>query len=267
MTEKGDYPDEMVNRRLTDAEIEAVFTNSEPSNPELAEIADRFRALRAARATFDPTQHVDEFAKTAAGLARTGNPVKLAATARLRRGPSLTPRLAAAAVAAFLLVGTAGTAVAADSAAPGDFLYGIDRALESVGIGNGGVLERVAEANILTERGKSADALEHLAEHLPPESSSASDALFDASERIRSNEKGPEDVIEFRGEVADLLEFLSTYEFRNRDFGQEIAERAKELGNRPEENTGRGQGQGQGQGQRQGQGQGQDQGKGQGAGG
>ena len=38
-----------------------------------------------------------------------------------------------------------GVAMAADGASPGDLLYGVDRALESVGIGAGGIDERLAE--------------------------------------------------------------------------------------------------------------------------
>jgi hypothetical protein len=39
-----------------------------------------------------------------------------------------------------------GVAVAANRAAPGDALYGIDRALEKIGIGAGGAQERLAGA-------------------------------------------------------------------------------------------------------------------------
>lgn len=54
---------------------------------------------------------------------------------------------------AFVLVALTGVGVAADHAVPGDPLYSVDRALESVGIGGDVVEERLQEAIVLASRG------------------------------------------------------------------------------------------------------------------
>ena len=224
MSRRGDYTDEMFTKRLSDEDVEAVLSGQIPDDEELAEIARVLSAL-------DPENFADttgdkaaEFAHRAAAVARAGEPAQLAATARFRRGLSLTPRLAPAAVAAILLFAMTGVAVASDSSVPGDSFYGIDRALERVGIGNGGAAERLEEASILTENGDSAEALELLAESFDLESSEASDALLRASQRIREN--GAAD-----SEVADMLQWMSEADIRGREFGEGVSDRAQELGN------------------------------------
>ena len=90
------------------------------------------------------------------------------AIARASR-PSLMDRLRARAVAVAAGVvltvgGFGGAAYAANGAAPGDTFYGLDRALESVGIGNGGSAERLAEVKELVDHGQTAGGLEHAAD-------------------------------------------------------------------------------------------------------
>jgi hypothetical protein len=125
---------------------------------------------------------------------------------RLRRRAATT---AAAVVLAFS--GLGGVAYAANGAAPGDFLYGLDRALEAVGVGNGGTAERLAEVKALVE-GAGSEA--------------AQSALLAAAERIATLGEGeaagpPEG-------VADLLTYLS----ENIDAidGQAVAELARAIG-------------------------------------
>ena len=60
--------------------------------------------------------------------------------------------------------GFGGAAYAANGAAPGDTFYGLDRALEAVGIGNGGSAERLAEVKELVDHGQTAGGLEHAAD-------------------------------------------------------------------------------------------------------
>lgn len=54
--------------------------------------------------------------------------------------------------------------MAADGAAPGDALYGIDRTLEAIGIGDGGLDKRLDEFSVLLERGDEEEAFEFLDE-------------------------------------------------------------------------------------------------------
>ncbi len=225
MSRKGDYSDEMFTKRLSDEDVEAVLSGQAPDDPELAEIARVLSALDSEKFADKTGEKAAEFARRAAAMTQTGEHAKLAATARYRRGLSLTPRLAPAAVAAILiLTAMTGVAVASDSSVPGDALYGIDRALERIGIGDGGDAERIEEASVLTDNGDSAEALELLAETFDLESSEASDALLRASQRIRENEAA-------NGEVADLLEWMSTADFRDREFGEDVADQARDLGN------------------------------------
>jgi hypothetical protein len=66
-------------------------------------------------------------------------------------GSSLAVKVIAASIALAAVVGTG--AAAANSALPGSPLFGIDKAMEKIGIGNGGSAERTAEAQSLLSGG------------------------------------------------------------------------------------------------------------------
>jgi hypothetical protein len=234
MSRKGDYSDEMFTKRLSDDDVEAVLSGRAPDDAELAEIARVLSALDPERFADTTGERASEFARRAAAVTRTGEHAKFAATARYRRGLSLTPRLAPAAVAAILLFAMTGVAVASDSSVPGDALYGLDRAMERIGIGDGGDAERIDEATVLTENGDSAGALELLAETFDAESSEAADALLRASQRIRDNGAAS-------SEVADMLDWMSHTDSRDREFGENVAEQAQNLGNGGQGSEDRGQ--------------------------
>ena len=90
----------------------------------------------------------------------------LAATARASRHsprPALR-RVMALAASVAVLFALSSVAIAADGAVPGDLLYGVDRAMERIGIGDGGVDERIVEFDALIERGQHQDAFEMLDE-------------------------------------------------------------------------------------------------------
>ncbi len=128
------------------------------------------------------------------------------AIARASR-PSLIGRLRtrAAVVAAALVLmfgGLGGVAYAANGAAPGDLLYGLDRALEAVGIGNGGSAERLAEVKELVEQGHADRGLEHAANIVGDPG--ARTALLAAAQRIT----GLDRAAAHEG-VAPLLTYLS----------------------------------------------------------
>lgn len=231
MSRRDDYLDEMFTKRLSDEDVEAVLSGHSPDVPELAEVALVLGRLDSS--LFAPTREdAAIFAYKASAVVREGESTELAATARFRRGLSLTPRFAPAAVAAILLFGMTGVAFAANGSAPGDALYGIDRAMEVVGIGNGGAHERIAEANVLAEHGQTAEALDLLAESLDEESTEASQALEDASVRIRELDAGSDNAKAVRSSVADMLHWMSLADLNREGFGHSVAERAKEIGNR-----------------------------------
>ncbi|HAX81782.1 MAG TPA: hypothetical protein DCY40_04365 [Actinobacteria bacterium] len=145
------------------------------------------------------------------------------------RRPSFLGRLrtrAAAAVAATVMCvgGLGGVAYAANGATPGDFLYGLDRALESVGIGNGGASERITEAIVLAQRGSPGHGLEHAAAVVPDDTGAGS-ALLAAAEGM-----DPAVSTEVQDEVMALLTYLSD-NVGNID-GQTVADFAHAIGGR-----------------------------------
>lgn len=129
------------------------------------------------------------------------------AIARVSR-PTLIGRLRTrtAAIAATVLMtfgGLGGVAYAANGAVPGDVLYGLDRALEAVGIGNGGSAERLEEVTALVEQGHAERGLEHAAAMVEG-NAGAQAALLAAAERI-----GGFDRAAAHEGVAALLTYLS----------------------------------------------------------
>lgn len=139
---------DMSDTHLTDREVELILAGSRTGSDDLGNL-ERF----------------------VAGLSRTTPPhdaehmaTVLAATARSTRRTRGLRRMATIAASAALLVAMSGVAMAADKAAPGDALYGIDRTLETIGIGDGGVDERLDEFDVLLERGNEEEAFEFLDE-------------------------------------------------------------------------------------------------------
>jgi hypothetical protein len=130
---------------------------------------------------------------------------------------------AAAAVAATVMSvgGLGGVAYAANGATPGDFLYGLDRALEAVGVGNGGASERIAEAIVLVQQGATGHGLEHAAGIVPDEAGAGAAVLI-AAEGVGFNVTA-----EVQDEVMALLTYLSE-NVGNID-GQTVAEFARAI--------------------------------------
>jgi hypothetical protein len=132
----------------------------------------------------------------------------------------------------------AGVAIAADGAAPGDALYGLDRALERVAIGDGGAAERLQEAADLVRAGQLARGLEHAAEVVAAShdggsghvSVAASEALRAAADRISATAT-PGDVAgneQVRIAVSNVLTYLS--ENVDQVDGRQVAELSQLIG-------------------------------------
>ncbi len=133
-----------------------------------------------------------------------------------RRRVAVRGRWAVAVSSILILTGsTTGVAWAANGAKPGDLLYGIDRALEAIGINDGGGAERIAEIRALFDSGEIAPGLTQAAEVVPEMSGGASPedqaqasaALEAAAETVES--RGGETSEPTRQAVADLLRYLS----------------------------------------------------------
>ena len=211
----------MTTSHLTDRDIEAVFAGTAMREPELVAIQELFASMRESLVIEPPADHVSTFA---AALAQV---VLDAPSAEAKRAPrsSLRGRLIAigvgVAVSAFGVVGAA----VANEAVPGDPLYGVDKALESVGILNGGTTERLQESQVLASRGDVEGAVALTVKALDEDGQNeAAVALERAVAAVESQSSGGD----VRSQVSGMLAWMSQQE-RGAGFGAQVSEHAKEL--------------------------------------
>ena len=131
-----------------------------------------------------------------------------------------------------LLAGFSGAAYAANGAAPGDALYGFDCALENVGIGDGGLQERLTEATHLAECGLVDECLNHAALAVRnqaglDEGGQANAALIAAANAVQTTNQGESSQI--RSRVAEMIQWMATTPAHGEDYGQGVTERAEEI--------------------------------------
>lgn len=235
MSNSDDYFSDMPEFVINDNDAEQLLQRDPDVHPHLDELATALEALNPDHLDFDVDSRAGRFSLRASALVREGSPK--AAGGFLTR---LVPRFGPVLVAVLVLAGATGLATTANASVPGDFLYGLDQAMEKVGVYNGGIDERLAEAEVLAERGETSEALDHLANSLPEDAGPASEALLRAAERLSTS--GSSFV---HPSLSEMLEWMATTDAEGREFGQGVAERARELGqgngNRPE-NPGNGNG-------------------------
>lgn len=144
MSDLDGYPDDMSDH-LTDDQVERLLGGGSADDlaPELTGFVAGVRDLGT-----DPVDDGLATAHVAAAAGAVGDPWSEPATGSRRRRQGLAlPRPALAAVLALLvLIGFGRLGTVAHASAPGDPLYGLDRALETIGIGDGGLSERATEA-------------------------------------------------------------------------------------------------------------------------
>lgn len=222
MSGRADYDYEMPAMPISDMDVEALLTRREPSDRELTGMSSALARIDLQRLEIGLEERVGIFSLRAAALARQSGTSSTQTVPWWRR---IAPKLVPNALSVLMVIGLAGVAVASDEAAPGDFLYGIDRALERIGVNNGGVGERLSEASIVADEGDAVEALNHAAEAVSSESPEAADALLSAARTLATS-----DGIGAREEVAGMLEWMSTTDATGRAFGQGVAERARQVG-------------------------------------
>lgn len=256
------YRDDMARDTFSDLDVEMVLAGGIPESPELARLATLLQTAHHGHARTPDPEAITRFAAEAARIATSSAPSGSSRPARPRSSASIWNRRIATTTAGFALVlGTSGVAVASDSAAPGDLLYGIDRTLESVGIGAGGASERVSEASTLLDRGQVQEAIEHVADETSADdfmSAEATAALQAAAEAVAANGQGNTSVGASVGAMLDeISQMLQDDELDGAMFGRRVSELARSI--RDEADPGEGaadpepgnqgnQGQGQGQG-------------------
>ena len=139
---------------LIDRALDLLIDGKQPYNSDLVPLRSFVNTLSSFGVTELSPGFSEDHAAEGAAMARarlSDTTVPLSTGRRLTLG--LKRRVTAAAVSLMMIVGMTGVAWAADSAVPGDWNYGIHRALESLGIGAGGAEERLQELAVIREDG------------------------------------------------------------------------------------------------------------------
>lgn len=235
MSRIDDYRGEMLGATISDEEIERLLSAQPTKDGGLTDLVPFVAMMRSYGAIFPSEAAIDLLATKAAAIVRSqpSSPIVVPSTnwsPRARR-LRLQPKLVAALATIVLLWSLTGVAVAADGAAPGDPLYGIDRALEQVGIGAGLLEERLDEANTLIVRGQAKEALDHVATAF--EEAEAEDiadleearvALEQAAQNLQGVDEGGEQASVVQENVALLLQYLQ------QNIGKDVGTDGKEFG-------------------------------------
>ncbi len=268
MSRPDDYEAEMTQSTLSDLEMERLLTGMAPENDEAAQLVALLDLIRAERDRSPSEATVARVASQAASLARATHTATVPTRPSGRMaGWRLRPQVAVVVGAIVVFGAFSGVAVAADGAVPGDALYGIDRALEKIGIGAGAAEERLDEARTLLSEGEASQALRHAAVVLTEEQDGsdvgdARAALEDAA--VTLEDDGQLSNAPAREDVTALLDYIRANRGADvgadgKEFGQGVADLAHEInrgdeGGPPTSNPGQGNGQG---GENQGNGNGQ----------
>ena len=196
-------------------------------HPQADRAAAGSRVRRAARAAAEGVR------ESPGATARPSSVSRWRQRRALRPAPGWMRPALVAGIALFLFVGgSSGLALAANGAAPGDTLYGLDRAFEKVGVGRGGAVERLAEVEALFDDGDVHGALIH-AEDVVGTTGDGEDA---ASEAVQELEAAAERIVgrvddssaEVRSGVDTLLQYLT--ENVGHVDGRQVARLARNIG-------------------------------------
>ncbi len=196
---------------LSDDQVEALLTDAVPTYGDLAEVAEVLNVARAIAWTDSDVDFSGLF--VAAARESRVTPIERFANEHVALTkdwrPKVIPRVATAGVALFVFVTvSSGLAYAADGAKPGDWMYGLDRAFEVVGVGGGGAPERLVEVEALVDAGAISEGLLHASEVFDgiPASDEANAALAAATARLNDGADGVDLLI--AAQVGGLIEYL-----------------------------------------------------------
>ncbi|HKZ30649.1 MAG TPA: hypothetical protein VJ482_13580 [Acidimicrobiia bacterium] len=246
MSTSDDYHSDMNRTNLTSEQAEALISGTAPVLHGLERLAMVIDALRNDESAELDEALVDRIVRGA--IVRVSEPAHQdPALGSLGRGHrvgtsvrSLRRRITTVAATVALLFGSGSVvASAADGASPGDLLYGVDRALEAVGIGNGGAAERLEEVEQIVADGDVVGGLQHAAALVAgavdetaasPGNQAASAALASAAQRVKATRSNQADTT--RTEVGALLDYLA--ENIGHVDGRKVAELSRLIGNEPE---------------------------------
>jgi hypothetical protein len=222
--------------RFSERDIALLFGGAAPDNDDLAEVAPLVDALRTAAAVKPSPDAAHRFAAQAARITRSASRNSTAAGRRpgsSRRPARVYVRLAGAMAALVLMLSASvGVAYAADASAPGDALHGLDLAMENLGIGNGGLNERLSEAGHLVQKGRVEQGLDAAAEAIASYGGPAdiyatqtAEALLAAADTVAAS--GDPASAAVRAQVAEKLRFMATTDLAGNEFGQAVSDLAR----------------------------------------
>lgn len=203
--------------RLEHGDVEALLTRTLVGREDLADL-EKFLAVISGEPS--PPRDVQQMGSALAATARSSR----------RSAGRGVRRLATLAAAGAILLATSGIALAANGSSPGDSLYGLDRALERVGLGAGGVEERVIEFDALMARGSDGDAFVFMAEVI--EAAPGPDAQVGLRHLELAIADSGDSPSEAQEKVAALHIFIAEnlgpgFGLDGKEFGQAVAEIAR----------------------------------------
>ena len=224
-------------------DLDLLIDGEQPFNEYLAPLESFVNSLGNFSAITPPHEFLEHHAAEAAAATK--------ATVSAVAGTGLTPgrrlafglkrRVAAGATSLMMIVGMTGVAWASDSAVPGDWNYGIDRALEAVGIGAGGAAERLQELAAIRENGhpSGAESAPQTGPTTPPDVGGLENAAATVAEIIGGSQRASD----VRTDVSVLLAYLADTEAADGPIISELAQQFKQAhqlsrSNRPEVNPG-----------------------------
>jgi hypothetical protein len=238
----------MRGHRFSDQDVERLFCGEIPDNQALATLSPVLSALQSVSWPSPTEERVRRFATKAAEIAQAAEPGQITGSPRRvsRSGwlPSLSRGLATGVASILVFSGMTAIAIASDDAAPGDVLYGVDRALEAVGIGDGSAAERIAEARVLFDRGEVTAAIDHASEAVidsgdddgvtdfSPEASNAAAALQAAADKVQANDQAQSQQVRnaVSAMLAEMAAMMQDPAIEGKEFGQKVAEMAGTIG-------------------------------------
>ena len=225
---------------LIDRDLDLLIDGKQPHNTDLAPLRSFVNMLGSFGATELSPGFPEDHAADGAAMARarhSDTPVPLSTPRRLAFG--LRRRVTAAATSLMMIVGMTGVAWAADSAVPGDWNYGLDRALESIGIGAGGAEERLLELTVI--RGTETVPLDDSGSRAESENSEV--GLDNAAATVTETPRGSQRADDVAQGVSALLTYLADTEEAHGPTVSELAREFKQTqgssgSNRPEASPG-----------------------------
>jgi len=228
---------------LSDQEIEAILNGTAPI--DLADIAALVERIRdTGTESVDPAMGARQIAAAAEAARLSPRPARSRESKRYRWRRrtvftsfifTILTKVLAASVA--LAAVTGGVGAVANQSAPGDPLYGVDIALEHVGLFNGGTTERLQEAQRLVAQDHIAEGLEFAGKAIGRADhdrglEQAASALEEAATHVatqHTDTKGYQATQEYRDQVAEMLRLISQ-EMQQQDINvQHVAETARQV--------------------------------------